>query len=156
MHNGIVAGYCGGFVPMKAGDGSSSGMLQHAFTEAISGVAIQPWLLFHPEVKQQYPLIWRNVKGKLTGKVKPASTNNSKPFTPHAGLVVIGVHPAHRGSGIAQQLMTEFERRVQDLHQHEMFLSVKKDNGRAIKAYKNFGWQVVEDHANTYVMKKDI
>jgi ribosomal protein S18 acetylase RimI-like enzyme len=153
---GKVVGYCGGFIPTKRGDGSSSGMLQHAFSQAVRGIAIRPWLVFHAEVRQQYPFIWRNIKRKLTGKMKPARTANVKPFKPFVGLVVIGVLPAYRGKGIAQQLMKEFERRVEAYQQHELYLSVKKDNSRAIKAYQNFGWSIVEEQPKTYVMKKVI
>ncbi|WP_207493433.1 GNAT family N-acetyltransferase [Aridibaculum aurantiacum] len=153
--DGVVAGYCGGFIPRKIGDGSSSGMLQHAFSEAIKGIIKKPWLVLHNEVVQYYPFIWRNIKRKMTGKVQPAPTNGpQKEFKPFVGLVVIGVHPQHRGSGVAQHLMAEFERQVKAYKQTELYLSVKKDNGRAIKAYQNFGWKIDEDKKDTYLMKK--
>ena len=50
-----VIGYCGGFVPAKPGDGSSSGMLQHAFKQAVTALLLQPWLLLNAEVKPQLP-----------------------------------------------------------------------------------------------------
>ena len=154
---GKVAGYCGGFVPAKAGDGSSSGMLQHAFKEAVRGIATKPFLLLHPEVRHYYPFLWMNIKRKLTGKAKPFKPEDAtKPFKRFVGLVVIGVHPTHRGSGLAQQLMATFEDRVREYQQNELVLSVKKDNGRAIKAYKNFGWNIKEEHLKTYVMNKYI
>jgi ribosomal protein S18 acetylase RimI-like enzyme len=152
-----VAGYCGGFVPIKFGDGSSSGMLQYAFNEAIKGIIKNPLLLFHAEVRQHYPFIWMNIKRKLTGKTKPAQpVPVGKPFNPFVGLVVIAVHPHYRGTGIAQQLMNEFENRVRQYNQNEVVLSVKKDNGRAIKAYQKFGLKIKEEHAQTYVMNKFI
>lgn len=153
---GKVIGYCGGFKPLKRGDGSSSGMLQHAFAEAIKGIAIQPWLAVHPEVREYYPFIWRNIKGKFTGKLQPAPGSTSVPFKTFVGLVVIGVLPSYRGKGVAQALMTEFERRAKALNQTETALSVKKDNPRAIKAYENFGWRIDEEHRKTYVMRKNI
>ena len=152
-----VVGYCGGFMPVKPGDGSSSGMLQYAFNEAIRGIIKNPLLLFHPEVTQNYPFLWMNIKRKLTGKTKPFKpVSNSKPFTQYVGLVVIGVHPDYRGNGVAQELMAEFELRTKQLHQNEMVLSVKKDNARAIKAYSNFGWSTKEEHDKTFVMHKII
>src|SRR4051812_5611385 len=39
---GQVIGYCGGFVSKGVGDGSSSGMVQHAFKEAVLGIAKKP------------------------------------------------------------------------------------------------------------------
>lgn len=154
---GKVVGYCGGFVPAKAGDGSSSGMLQHAFPEAIKGMITKPFLLFHPEVRQHYPFFWMNIKRKITGKAKPFKpVDTSKPFQQFVGLVVIAVHPDHRGSGLAKQLLKEFEERVRSYKQNELVLSVKKDNNRAIKAYSNYGWKIKEEHPKTYVMNKFI
>lgn len=150
-----VIGYCGGFIPSKPGDGSSSGMLQHAFNKAITGIIKNPLLLFHSEVKQHYPFLWRNIKRKITGKAKPAQpVDKSKPFTPYVGLVVIAVHPSYQGKGIAQQLMAEFERRVKEYNQNEQVLSVKKNNARAINVYLKSGWKVKEEHSQTYVMNK--
>lgn len=156
--NGKVVGYCGGFVPSKPGDGSSSGMLQHAFNEAIRALLFKPWLLLHVEVAHHYSFIWRNIKRKVTGRVKPAPNPSGKisPFKPYAGLVVIGVHPTKRGTGIAQQLMAEFERKSMELHQHNLVLSVKKDNVRAIKAYRNYGWFLKEEGDQTLVLQKQI
>jgi GNAT superfamily N-acetyltransferase len=155
---GKVIGYCGGFVPSKPGDGSSSGMLQHAFSEAVKGLIFKPWLLFHNEVVPHYPFIWRNIRSKITRRMipaKPASTTSSV-FRRYVGLVVIGVLPSKRGSGIAQRLFAEFENKSRQLHQNELILSVKKDNSRAIKAYHNYGWSIKEEHNKTYVLHKMI
>ena len=155
--NGKVLGYCGGFIPLKPGDGSSSGMLQYAFKQAIRGIVKNPLLLFHPEVTQNYPFLWMNIKRKVTGKAKPFKpVSYAKPFKQYVGLVVIGVDPHFRGQGLAQQLMSEFETRAKSFHQQEMVLSVKKDNGRAIKAYSNFGWTTREEHDKTFVLHKFI
>lgn len=155
--SGKVVGYCGGFVPQKPGDGSSSGMLQYAFKEAIRGIIKNPFLLFHAEVTKNYPFLWMNIKRKITGKAKPFKpVSDLKPFKQFVGLVVIGVHPDYRGNGLAQQLMAEFETRTREFNQNEMVLSVKKDNARAIKAYSNFGWTTREEHDKTFVMHKFI
>jgi ribosomal protein S18 acetylase RimI-like enzyme len=155
VDNGKVVGYCGGFMPLKPGDGSSSGMLQYAFKQAIRGIIKNPLLLFHPEVTANYPFLWMNIKRKITGKVKPIKpVSDAKPFKPYIGLVVIGVHPDFRGRGLAKQLMAEFEKRTHEFEQNEMVLSVKKDNARAIKAYSNFGWTTREEHDKTFVMHK--
>jgi GNAT superfamily N-acetyltransferase len=154
-----VIGFCGGFVPAKIGDGSSSGMLQHGFNEAVKGLLFKPWLLFHNEVIAQYPFILRNIKRKITGKVVPAPNHIKKittTFNPYVGLVVIGVLPLKRGTGIAQKLMAEFENKGRELHQQQLILSVKKDNGRAIKAYNNYGWKIKEEHEKTFVLEKII
>jgi hypothetical protein len=51
MCNNEVVGFCGGFAPQFYGDGSSSGMLQFAFKEAVMGIAKKPWLLVNKELK---------------------------------------------------------------------------------------------------------
>ncbi len=86
----------------------------------------------------------------------PAVNNLKKdePFKQYAGLVVIGVSPENRGSGVAQKLMAEFENKSRNLHQTELVLSVKKDNSRAIKAYNNYGWTIREEHDKTFVLHK--
>jgi GNAT superfamily N-acetyltransferase len=152
-----IAGYCGGFVPQFYGDGSSSGMLQHAFNEALIGLATRPWLLFHSEVRQQYRFLWLNIRRKFTGKSIPLDNTLAKPAKPtHVGLVVIGVHPDFRGSGAAQLLADEFEKKAKAFNKHELILSVKTDNKRAINAYKKFGWNILSEQKNTYVMNKMI
>ncbi|MCW3115607.1 MAG: family N-acetyltransferase [Segetibacter sp.] len=157
VEGGVVAGYCGGFIPQKPGDGSSSGMLQYAFKQAIRGILRNPLLLFHPEVTANYPFLWMNIKRKITGKTKPFKpVSDARPFRKYVGLVVIGVHPDFRGKGVAQQLMAEFENRTRVFDQNEMVLSVKKDNGRAIKAYSKFGWTTREENGNTFIMHKFI
>src|SRR4051812_20629905 len=62
---GKVVGYCGGFLPKKQGDGSSSGMFQYAFNEAIKGIILKPFLLFHTEVLAHYPFLLMNLKRKI-------------------------------------------------------------------------------------------
>ena len=141
--DGKVIGYCGGFAPAFYGDGSSSGMLQHAFKEAVKGTLIKPWLIFHPELFQYYPHLLRNIKKKLfRKKVISSNTQSLKEFDKVVGLVIIGVHPEYRGKGIFELLMGEFERQAGLLNRNEVNLSVKKDNLRAINAYKKFGWKV--------------
>jgi GNAT superfamily N-acetyltransferase len=154
--DGQVIGYCGGFVSKGVGDGSSSGMLQHAFTEAILGVAKKPWLVLHKEVRPMYPFIFRNIKRRLFGKTNnPATTViENKERQKLSGLVVIGVHPQHRGTGIYNELMEEFFVQSKRLNAIGSKLSVKKNNARGIAAYTKFGWQVDEEHATMLVLKK--
>ncbi len=156
LENKLV-GYCGGFVPQKIGDGSSSGMLQYAFNEAIAGLITHPWLLFHKEVRQHYRFLWLNIKRKITGKVIPISKPDSIQAAPsHVGLVVIGVHPDYRGSGVSKLLADEFETRAKIYNRHELILSVKTDNLRAVNAYKKFGWQIAKQQNEHLLMNKFI
>ncbi|MBX2932316.1 MAG: GNAT family N-acetyltransferase [Chitinophagaceae bacterium] len=151
-----VVGFCGGFVPQFYGDGSSSGMLQHAFKEACWGVVKKPWLLFNTELKKHYPLISRNILKKL--KLRKTTAVSKQPdnfvFEKYVSLVVIGVHPSCRGTGIFEQLMKEFDNIAITKNVPIVRLSVKKDNARAIAAYKKMGWNIEEEMNDTYKMNK--
>ena len=141
--DGKVVGYCGGFAPAFYGDGSSSGMLQHAFKQAVKGTLKNPWLIFHPELFQYYPHVFKNIRKKIfRQKNTTAATQITKEFDKVVGLVIIGVHPDYRGKGVFELLMDEFEKQAALLQRNEVNLSVKKENLRAINAYKKVGWKV--------------
>ena len=155
---GQIVGYCGGFVPAGKGDGSSSGMLQHAFKEAVWGILKKPWLIFNGEVQDFYPFIFRNIRTKVIGKkkIKHSHHHERKHSQQYAGLVVIGIEPAFRGTNVFKELMLYFEKEAVERNVHLCNLSVKKDNDRAIHAYKKFGWYIAEEHGKTFVMQKKL
>jgi len=151
-----VVGFCGGFIPAFYGDGSSSGMLQHAFKEACWGIVKNPFLLFNAELKKHYPFITRNILKKL--KLRKTTAVNTKPenfvMENYMSLVVIGVHPISRGTGVFEQLMYEFDNKAKSANVNIGRLSVKKDNARAIAAYKKMGWNIEEAMNDTFKMIK--
>jgi ribosomal protein S18 acetylase RimI-like enzyme len=153
--DGKVVGYCGGFIPKGIGDGSSSGMLQHAFKQAVRGFLQKPWLLLNAEVRPMYPFLFKNIKRRLFSGGK---ANRVQPRQPsavvHAGLVVIGVHPSYRGTGIYHQLMQHFFEEALRKGAVVSKLSVRKDNARGIAAYKKAGWTIAEDHLKTFVLQR--
>ncbi len=159
-HEQIVTGYCGGFIPQFTGDGSSSGMLQYAFKQAVLGVIKKPWLLFNAELVKHYPLIWKNIRKKILAKsVQPNSVqavSEKKTFAKYVGLVVIGVHPQYRGSGIFNTLMEHFFEKADSFGLKRCILSVKQDNARAIKAYEKYGWHIIEELGENFVLEKII
>ncbi|MDE3236308.1 MAG: GNAT family N-acetyltransferase [Bacteroidota bacterium] len=156
--NRTVAGYCGGYIPKEIGEGSSSGMLQYAFTEALKGIIRKPWLLVHKEVRPMYPFLWKNISRKIfKQKAKLSATDKAASYyTKSAGLVVIGVAPVYRGTQAFPLLMNFFDEQVKANGLLQSHLSVKKNNPRAIKAYKKMNWQIIEDHSSTYVMQKQL
>ena len=158
MCNNEVVGFCGGFAPQFYGDGSSSGMLQFAFKEAVMGIAKKPWLLVNKELRNYYPFIGRNIKKKLG--LKKTLAAETKPtnyvFKESVGLVVIGVHPAYRGKGIFEILMKEFEQKALQLNIKNCNLSVRADNARAIAAYTKMGWQIQSQKDNAIIMFKHL
>ncbi|MEP7319839.1 MAG: GNAT family N-acetyltransferase [Panacibacter sp.] len=153
-----VAGYCGGFIARFAGDGSTSGMMQYAMKEAAIGILKKPWLFFNKEVLPFYPLIIKNIGRKVFANKNVATPSSViiEPIEKKAGLVVIGVHPAYRGKGIFEMLMNEFEQESNKRQITQMYLSVKKDNSRAVNAYKKAGWFIVKEHTLSLEMSKNI
>jgi GNAT superfamily N-acetyltransferase len=152
--NNKIIGYCGSFIPQGFGDGSTSGMLQFAFKEAALGVLKKPWLLLNKEVVAFYPFIFKNIEHKIFGK--KITTKPSTSYLKYLGLVVIGVDTAHRGTNVFTELMQYFESIAKQHNISVGNLSVKKNNLRAINAYKKQGWFVFKEDAQTFVMRKEI
>ena len=55
LDNNKPVGYCGCLmVDGNTEMGSTSATIQYAFKEAIKGIMMKPWLLFHPELSKNY------------------------------------------------------------------------------------------------------
>lgn len=156
---GNVLGYCGGMISDGTlGTGSASGMAQYSFGAAIRAFLTHPWVLFHPEVREKWPLLWKNVLMKLGLRKRVHFDEKQKKKMarePHAGLVVIGVDPTCHGKGYGSVLLKEFERRaVADYGVRRLQLSVLADNARAIRAYERNGWVRGEERNGSLGMVK--
>jgi len=143
---GECIGYCGGMVSDGSmGTGSASGMAQHTFRHAVWAFLTHPWVLFHPEVLEKWPLIWKNLLMKLGLRKKDHFSSQQKQNMardPRVGLVVIGVDPKYHGRGYGSILLKEFERRAREIYGiRKLQLSVKANNVQAIRAYERNGWQ---------------
>lgn len=136
-----VVGYCGGFQPMRPGEGSTSGMMQFAMRESIIGMFRKPWLFFHKDILRFYPLIFKNIYRKYLFRPTHTQLESKRDEAIQIGLVVIGVHPDYRGKGCFDMLMKHFEQECIQRHARKMILSVKATNARAIAAYKKCGWE---------------
>lgn len=159
IYDDKIIGYCGGFSPQFVGDGSTSGILQYAMKRAVTGVIKKPWLLLNKELFQFYPLITKNIFRKIfkPGKnFQPINTTAVTPFESRTGLVVIGIHPSFRGKGVFEMLMNEFEKETTKRQLSTMVLSVKRNNARAIHAYKKAGWLVYKTNEQSLEMRKTI
>lgn len=156
---GRCAGYCGGMISDGSlGTGSASGMAQHTFRAAIWAFATHPWVLFHPEVRAKWPVLWKNILMKLGLRKRVHFSPQQKERMardPHAGLVVIGVDPAYQGQGYGSLLLREFERRaVEEYGVRKLQLSVRADNHQAIRAYERNGWVRGEEKGGSLSMWK--
>jgi ribosomal protein S18 acetylase RimI-like enzyme len=144
---GLCTGFCGGMISDGTlGTGSASGMAQHSFYPALWAFATHPWVLFHPEVRAKWPLLWKNIKMKLGLAPKVHTTTaqrQQQAQTPLVGLVVIGVEPEQQGKGYGSLLLREFERRAVEVYGIRLLqLTVRTDNAQAIRAYERNGWVI--------------
>jgi len=155
-----VSGYCGGLMNRVPGlSGSATSMTQHAFNYLVLNLIIRPWLVLHPEIRNNLPLIRRNIKLKLfkrSGKKGSISGKHAVEFIPSMGLVVIGVSPEYQGNGYGSLLLKEFELRARKEGFRKTHLSVHKDNLKAITAYKRNGWVVGKEGRSDLYMCKDL
>ena len=143
---GEIPGYCGGLRNKVPGrHGSATSMTQHTFRSLVFNLMIRPWLIFHPEIRANVPLIIKNIRLRFSGrksKRNPTPPAQNKEFIPSMGLVVIGVLPEYQGKGYGSLLLREFEARARKEGFRKIHLSVHKDNHQAIKAYERNGWVV--------------
>lgn len=156
---GRCAGYCGGMISDGSlGTGSASGMAQHTFRQAVWAFLTHPWVLFHPEVRAKWPVLWKNILMKLGLRKRvhfSPQQKESMARDPHAGLVVIGVDPAYQGQGYGSLLLREFERRAMEVYGvRKLQLSVRADNHQAIRAYERNGWVRGEEKGGSLGMWK--
>ena len=160
LDNNKPVGYCGCLmVDGNTEMGSTSATIQYAFKEAIKGIMMKPWLLFHPELSKNYKLIFKNIKRKIfppKKKTSSAPKANTIRRERSVGIVGIGISPDYYGKGFGSQLQEAAEAEALKRGFTQMHLTVRKDNERAIKSYKRNGWVVDKEEKVTYSMKKQL
>jgi ribosomal protein S18 acetylase RimI-like enzyme len=52
--------------------------------------------------------------------------------------------------------MNEFEKQAKERKINKLYLSVKKDNLRAIEAYRRIGWNLYKENQNSLEMQKEL
>jgi GNAT superfamily N-acetyltransferase len=156
--NNEILGYCGAIKTKLPGlEGSTTSMVQYSFYSMLKALAIKPWLLFHEENLKRIPLIKKNILLKLGLKQKnKLSVQSNEDFIPFWGLVVIGVDPAFQGKGIGSILLQEFEKLAKEDGVKRIFLSVKKENSKAIKSYERNNWLEYSCTEESKTMYKNI
>lgn len=154
--NGQIIGYAGGLLRHgKTLHGSSTSIVQYAFKEALIGLLFRPWLFFHPEMWTNYRFIFNNIRLKIFSNKKSLQPfiSSQKP-TRSLGLVVIGTSKDLRGTGVGSALLQAFERKGKEFNAEQLHLSVRKNNERAILAYKRNGWKLIcENDAEIQMIK---
>ena len=156
--NRKILGYCGAIKTNSAGlEGSSTSMTQYTFRVLLLSLALRPWLIFHRDNINKIPFIKRIVLLKLgLDKKNEIIRNDHGEFIPFWGLVVIGVDPAFQGKGLGSLLIKEFEKLAKKDGAGKIFLSVKKENIKAIKSYLNNNWEIKSRNNDSLTMYKNI
>ena len=65
-------------------------------------------------------------------------------------IITIGVHPEHRGTGIAGALLGLMEREIKKQHSKKIFLEVAADNAPALALYKKHGYRQIGTRPKYY------
>lgn len=141
VEGGNIVGYCGGIIIKQSGlPGAATSITQHSFNSFLKAFLIRPWLIFHTENRKRALFTFKNILYKI-GLKKPVSVQVPKQeFKTSWGLVVIGVDPSQQGKGVGSVLLSEFERLAREDNVEYINLTVKKENGKAIRAYRKNGW----------------
>ncbi|MCF8341861.1 MAG: GNAT family N-acetyltransferase [Chitinophagaceae bacterium] len=156
--NGQIIGYCGAIKTNSPDlEGSSTSMTQYSFKVLLIALASRPWLLFHRDNLKRIPFITRNILLKLgIEKKNDIKINYQEKFVPFWGLVVIGVDSDSQGKGIGSILINEFEKLAKEDGVEKIFLSVKKENAKAIKSYLYNNWEIKSRDYDSFTMYKNI
>jgi ribosomal protein S18 acetylase RimI-like enzyme len=134
-------GFCGGYVWMKNGDGSTSSMLNYSKGIRNEILIRKPWVLFdQSSINKVIKFI--KIKFNLFLKSKKIIENTFTRNQPSTGLVVIGVDPLYKGKNIASSLIEYFEQISINRGINNLHLSVRKENTRAIEFYKKHHWLI--------------
>ena len=62
----------------------------------------------------------------------------------------------YQGKGFGKEIMEYIFNNKKIINLEEIYLSVDKINEKAIKLYKNFNFNIIEENDNFYIMKKII
>lgn len=157
--DGRVVGYCGGIkIPAPGLPGAFTSITQYAYWSFVAAYARKPWLMLHPENLAKTPGLTRNVLLRLGLAKKHAAPQRPEDanFQPAWGLVVIGLRPEFQSHGLGSVLLREFERLASADGAHYVRLSVKRNNVKAIAAYRRNDWFVASESGDALVMRKDL
>ena len=157
---GVCAGYVNGILTYENTLGSASSMLQSGFNAGIVALARKPWLLWHPELRQKLPLVWRNVVYRFTGRKRPDRNHrNAAPRSTgyrSAGLPGMCVHPDHRRKGYATKLMLAAEKYAYEHGFRHMHCTVATTNTATTDCNTKLGYKVTQTREHSVTMEKDL
>ncbi len=152
-----IVGYCGVLISdgMRK-SGSSTLIFQSTFLDLIISFLRRPWIIFKINIKKNLIFIIKNiiikVKKLFSNKKVEDSLVDERLYT---SIISIGVRNDFLGKGYGKALLKELETYSINKNINFIKLSVKKNNHRAIRAYKRQGWIVeFEDDTNLHLLRK--
>lgn len=93
---------------------------------------------------------WNKLKGLFSrgdAGVMVDSSFDRIPAEKRGALLSIGVREEYRGKGFAQELIDEYQKILKRQKKEYCFLSVERENGRAISFYERNGFQTYKESA---------
>lgn len=155
-----TVGYCSAIIRTKPGQiGAASSIIRHSKREAIWSYIKRPWLIFHPGTFIKIMLLLRRIFRAFSGTKQNNGFDEKKmeSFEVNCGIVGIGVRKSHRGTGVADALIREFERIAkQNCRAEFVTLTVDASNLRAIHFYERNNWCQIKKYGRTVSMRKSL
>lgn len=105
----------------------------------------------HFGVKKDDHCLLAEINGIIVGMIWVRCINGYGFIDDHTPELAMSVYTEYRGKGIGSKLLKEMLRFLKDLGYSKVSLSVEKDN-YAAKMYSQFGFQVIEEKGNDYLM----
>lgn len=158
---GIVVAYCGGLY--KDGSmrtGATSGMAQHSWGAAVLALLQRPGVVFHPELREKWGLIWQNLRLRLnlpSTVITPTPRNKALAASPYVALASIAVHPDYQDLGVGSQLLHAFEQKAKTTYRATRIqLTVRTENSKAIHFYMRKGYTSTKESSRSIQMEKKL
>lgn len=154
-----TVGYCSAIIrTARDQTGAASSIIRHSKREAIWSYVKRPWLIFHPGTLGKITLLLKRIR---RDSAKAKKTNNleekkMEPFEVNCGIVGIGVRKSHRGTGVADALIKEFERIAKNNGAKFVTLTVDASNPRAIHFYERNNWCQTKKDGRSVSMRKSL
>jgi GNAT superfamily N-acetyltransferase len=158
---GTVVAYCSGLY--KDGSlrtGATSGMAQHSWGAAIWAILQRPGVIFHPEWREKWGIIWQNLRLRFnlsSSVLTPATFKKAMAASPYLALASIAVHPDYQDLGVGSQLLYAIEQKaITNFQVNRIQLSVRTENTKAIHFYKRRGYNTSQESAHSIQMDKNL
>jgi hypothetical protein len=143
--NNECVGFVTALVPENEHSCSTRGTIDFTFNDLLLGIALKPWLFFHPIVLGNFKVVIETFKKKFKKKETIQVVNLAKlrpEIINSVGLIDIAVNPKFQNKGFSTKLLKAFEKHCVEIGKPRMHLSVKPENTIAINSYKKNGWEM--------------